>query len=309
MPIESITSLANLVEVENTKAILRRYVGNRPDAISSFTHGLAKMLIHVACHWVKVPAAQLALLQDAKRRLGPERAGMTEASRELLRALSDEHIEQRLLHLPSDLAAEAKRAPQGNIRAALKMQLAVALEILLMAPMRGINLGDLRLDRHIVEPGGSRGEMFIILVDDETKNGQPMEFPLPRESADLVRLYLRRFRPRLCAADVLWVFPNKNGGHKSQATLCQQLETVIWQRVGIRMSIHKFRHYAGSSSIEAEPGNFEQPRLVLGHVSTKTTSTYYTGRKTALAVRHYSSLVVAKRQKLRTRRPGRRKPR
>ena len=81
----------------------------------------------------------------------------------------------------------------------------------MMTAMRSINLATLRLDQHIVQPGGTRGEMFIVLPAGEVKNSQPMEYPIPAESAALIRSYMRDYRPRLCGAESPWLFPGRGG--------------------------------------------------------------------------------------------------
>ena len=162
---------------------------------------LAKALVLIAKDWVGFDQAQLDQLKGLHRRLGPERSGLTEKNRAALRQLDDDRNKALLIRLPQRLFDEACRKDRGDIRTAVTVQIALAIELLLMAPMRMGNLINLRLDRHVVRPGGKHGPLHLVVPGTETKNGEEIEYPLPSESRELLEEYLKRFRPRLAPED------------------------------------------------------------------------------------------------------------
>ena len=68
----------------------------------------------------------------------------------------------------------------------MQLQLALAIEILLVAPMRLRNLSRLELGRHLQQAGRGRNSHWAIVIPgEEVKNGQPIELPLPERSVQL----------------------------------------------------------------------------------------------------------------------------
>jgi hypothetical protein len=53
-----LTSLANLVDPETFKALLRRRWRDDGEKLSAYTHGVAGTLIAIAAEWVKAPAGR-----------------------------------------------------------------------------------------------------------------------------------------------------------------------------------------------------------------------------------------------------------
>jgi integrase len=153
--------------------------------------------------------------------------------------------------LPRTLVDEAARWPKGSPRAAVQMQLAVAIEILLKAPMRSINLIGLRLDRHILRPRGPGGVVHVRLDATETKAKRAQEFELAGESRILFDRYLAAFRPILADVDCPFLFPGADRRTaKAQSTLAKQIVDAIARHVGVHMTIHQFRHFCAALLLE-----------------------------------------------------------
>ena len=83
---------------------------------------------------------------------------------------------------------------------------------------------------------------------------------------------------------------------------------MIEQRVGVRMTVHQFRHIAAVFYLEDHPEDFETVRALLGHGWSKTTLVY-AGQSSRRASRAYGNFVVEQREalKLKGRRSRRRK--
>lgn len=297
--IENVTSLADLVAVDAVKEVLRYYLERRNSEPTQFLRDLLKTLIRIARHWVRVDEEHLKGLKDLQHRMGPDRHGLTDKNRACLRQFDDDHNMALLLYLPSAMVETASKQPKDDVRAAVTAQVALAVELLLMAPMRMGNLVRLRLDQHVIRPGGSSGPVHLVVPGSETKAGEEIEYPLSGSTKEMFDTYLRDYRPRLSSEDGPWLFPAKGGGCKAQSTLSQQLSEAIYKHTGLTITPHQFRHIAAKFLLTNEPGNFEGVRQLLAHRNVKSTTTFYTGLQTSNAARHYDSLLERRREELR----------
>jgi len=59
----------------------------------------------------------------------------------------------------------------------------------------------------------------------------------------------------------------------------------------IVLTPHQFRHLSAKIGLDAEPGNFENIRQLLGHKTHKTTTNFYSGINTRRAARHHQRLI------------------
>ena len=100
-------------------------------------------------------------------------------------------------------------------RAALDVQIALAIEILLMCPLRIGNLASLNIERHVAFSRGPKsGIAHLMIPGEQVKNGEPIEVELPAETTKLLVLYLNEFRPRLIKEPNPWLFPGRTGSPK-----------------------------------------------------------------------------------------------
>jgi len=296
--IDRFTSLQDLVSVDAVKAVLTDYVKKSNQGPTTFMRSLATALIHIARHYVRVDADHVDALKDLRRRLGPQREGMTEKNKATLRQFDDESNLLRLLNLPGNLIAEVERGKLPDHRAAVKVQIALAIGILLCAPLRMHNLVGLRLDSHVIRPGGKQGPVHLVVPEDEAKGGQTIEYPLPDWLKDLLDLYLARYRIIICSDACPWLFAVPGGKQKSQQTLSQQLRETVSKYTGLTITPHQFRHLAAKIMLDQNPGQYETVRQFLAHKSTKSTMTFYADLQTPNAARHYDQILSAKHEAL-----------
>ncbi len=294
--INEIKTLDDLVGTEAVKDILRHYLKNNGDEPTSFIQGLAITLIAIAQYWVKVSNDRLTEIKRVKRQLGSQCVGMTDKNRHMLRQFDDDHNHQLLLQLPDQLIQLA--ATQLAAKAAITTQKAIAIETLIMAPIRMASLISLRFDRHLVKPGGNRGQYHLVLPEHETKNGQPYEVQLPKQLSQYIDQYRTQLLPAISGALNPYLFPNKSTGHKAQETLSQQIKETVKKYTGLDLTGHQFRHLSGKFFLEENPGQYESVRQLLGHKHIKTTTAYYTGMNTVEATRVFDDVILKKRKRL-----------
>lgn len=198
-----------------------------------------------------------------------------------------------MLRLPQTLIGLAARNPRPHA-GALQAQTAVAIEILLMAPLRIGNLAQLDLEQNLIRPG--RGQQIHFVVEPaHVKNGEPLDYPLPSQSVALIERYLTEFRPGLAPPGCTALFPGRGGGPKSINALREQICATVHRHTGMRMHPHLFRHAGAKLFLDANPGSYEVVRRVLTHRSITTTTTFYTGLETAAAVRHFDATLLKRR--------------
>src|SRR5216683_1243507 len=286
----TLSSLRGLIEIDAFKSGLRFFLDREGGASTTAIADLASVLKAVARHHVRVEPHHLDQMGSIIRRLAPGRRGLTETNRTRLRSFDDQRNILALLTLPDKLMRQARR--HRNLqRGAVRAQMAVAIEILLMAPVRMSNLTKLDIEQNLVRPGQGKA-LHIVIAAEQVKNRSPLEFPLPPESVDLLDRYIREFRPHLTSPGNTALFPGIAGGSKNQAFFGTQISRTVGAHTGLRVHPHLFRHIGAKLFLDANPGAYEVVRRVLGHRSIDTTTGFYTGLETPAAVRHFDKTIL-----------------
>ena len=176
-------------------------------------HNFALTAIKIAKHWVKAPTEQIEALRAIRREVDPKSTGMTERNRARLRQFDDAENPRRLIDLPEAILRALPRSRPPSYAEAIKVQSALAVGILLAAPMRIKNLASLQLGRHVVRsrPGGAR---HIVVPAAEVKNRMPLAFEVSDGLGELVDAYLTRCRPILIEDLEDLCFQRASGGAK-----------------------------------------------------------------------------------------------
>lgn len=295
VPAERITGLDVLVEVENFKEALRYVLDRKGGSPTEAIYGLATAMKAIARHHVKVPQEHLEQLTRICARIKVRNRGLTEKNRRRLRQFDDPVNVSDLLRLPTLLESLAKRT-RGR-KAAVLMQMATAIELLIMTPVRIGNLAGLRLGENLfwTRPG-HRGRLLLSIPPEDVKNGEPIEFELPKESAELIERYLDDYRPALFDNPDDWVFPGRGGRAKRPGALGSQVRRIIYKHTGLEVNPHLMRHIGAKIYLERYPHAYEVVRRVLGHKSMDTTTQFYTGFESKAAARHFDEVILGLRK-------------
>jgi integrase len=177
------------------------------------------------------------------------------------------------------------------------VQTALAIELLLNAPVRIQNLASIDLERHLVEAGFRDNKaLHLRFPAAEVKNASDLEFPLMPESVKLLDLYLSDWRPLLVAAPSPFLFPGKGPDlPKGNGALSSQIRKLVYAHTRLEMPAHRFRHTAAKIFLDRHPGQYEVVRQLLGHKDINTTISFYAGAESASAARHYAQTVLGLR--------------
>ena len=118
---------------------------------------------------------------------------LTTKNRDRLRPLDDPQMVQKFLSLPSKIREEIEKDKKSPIkRRALRAQMAIAIAILQIMPVRRKNMHEIDIDRHLIERGN---RLYLVFEGDDVKNEEPIDFEFPPETKELVAWYVREYRP------------------------------------------------------------------------------------------------------------------
>ncbi len=307
-PIEELNSLTDLVALDSVKVVLRHYHDQAHGKPNAYAICLGRTLIDIARYHVELPEAELKALKKVVNRLPPVPFDLTEKNKALLRELEADQVRARLIYLPEELVREVKRAlATADFTKFVDAQVAVAVDILLVAPLRAQNLIALNWGRNFKEPEGPRGKLLLYVPKDATKSKRrDLTFEISPDVAETIRWYRREILPRLGGDPAGDLFVTKRGTRKSQETLSQQVTELIEEKVGIPLSPHQFRHVAAMLYLDAHPEDFQTVSDLLGHAWAKSTL-IYAGSSSRRASRVYSDHIVQQREALALRRRPRRR--
>jgi integrase len=294
IPIEELTTLASLVELETFRALLRQRWQQDGRKLTAYTHGMAITLIAIASEWVKAPPQTVATLKALRKKLGALPSGLTEKNKALLRTLDDPRLLIALLQLPDRMWHAARRTKSH--RSFVDLQTALAIDILIHAPVRMQNLSTLQFDVHLHWPQGRRKPALITLGPHETKNKAEHNAELPAALADRLQLYRTEIAPAMIGRTPDTIFLTKAGKTRAQSAIANAIFKAILRHLGFKMTPHQFRHLCAKITLDDNPGAYELLRQKLGHASQKTTTAFYAGIDTLRAGRAHAELVTRLRE-------------
>lgn len=284
-----ITSIATLVALPNAKRILHFMMQRNPDGQSSAVVAqVATLLAKIAKHWVKVDTTHHEKLKRLASRVAVPVSGMTAKNRDRLRVFDDPEMVAAFVCLPDTIQKAVEKDRRAPKLKAHMAQMAAAIAIQIVIPLRRTNLAAIDINRHLV---ANRNGVYLVIPEAETKNREPINFQIPGFALEVVKWYIRDYRPYLVAGESGALFPGRGGALKSPHTLGLQLKKTIKQFLGIDFNIHLFRHAAGKIFLDLNPGNYEVLRQLLRHKSINTTTSAYSGAETRQAGLLYANIV------------------
>lgn len=299
----SITSIAVLVEVPNAKKILNFLMERRGGQATSGVAQMAIFLAKLALHWVEVDPAHHAKLKRLAQRVAVQDTGMTSKNRERLRPFDNDDVVAEFVGLPDTIRKHVEHSKMPIKRKAVLAQMAAAIALQLVIPLRKSNLAAIDLFGHMV---ANRNGVYLVIPEAETKNGAEVNFQIPGFALDVIKWYIREHRPHLLQGESTALFPGRNGGCKSAHTLGLQISETVRKFTGLPFHPHLFRHLAGKIFLDANPGNYEVVRQLLRHKRIDTTTGAYSGAETRRAALMHADLIESLRQ---AHRPAKRRKR
>jgi len=293
--IESLTSLSALVAPDVVEKILDAYWAKNGEMPKAFTINLACRFYAIARETKCVDEAACERLDQMRRDLEDERrGGLTDKNTAFLRQVLTPGVWSRVVNLPMEMM-EAARSQQSYapVRAAVTAQLAAAIAILTVAPVRLANLTAIKLGVNLIKPDGPDSNYWLVFPDYDVKNRVRLQYPLEPYLTGLIDEYVHDFRPTLLRGwNEDWLFPGQRGGAKGKISFSGQITDRIYKAAGLRMTVHQFRHAAGALILQRRPGEYELVRLLLGHLNEQTTINAYIGLENIRASEIFAEIVL-----------------
>ena len=295
VPREELTSLKELLTLDRYIQILQFFKDRSGGKSSPQTQHMAYFLKTVVKRHLKFNDEALIPFEKINRQINPKkkRRGLTRKNRERLRPFDDPEVVKKFLELPWRIRKDVEKDKKSPIkRRALRAQLAVAIAILQIIPVRRRNIHAIEIDKHLIARGK---HLYLVFEEDETKTEEPIDFEIPSEHKDLIAWYVREYRPHLLRIHTNALFPGADAKPKSAGTLAKQVKDIIYDYLGLPFNLHLFRHAGTKIYLDVRPGQYGIPQRVLGHRSSTTTMSVYAGTETKAAGLHFASVLRERR--------------
>jgi integrase len=295
VPIEELTSFSRFLDPNLVERVIDSYREKDGGEPKTYTIDLSWKLLSIARQTRCLDEEGIEQLDELRADLEQDReGGLTEKNLTVIRQVMTASVWGEVLRVPARLMQEARDLKhQAPVKAALRAQLAVAIGILTVAPIRLGNLARIRLEENLIRPSGPLLPYWLVFPNYDVKNRVKLEFDLKERLTKLIDEYVHEHRPALVrGSNAAWLFPGENGRHKTLATLGDQITNAVLDRVGIRVTPHQYRHAAGAIIIRTTQ-DYEFARRVLGHKNVRTTIKFYLGLETAHATERFGDIVRA----------------
>ncbi len=229
--------------------------------------------------------------QKAIATLRVQQVGLSEKNTASLAQFDDPKVVSRFLNYPDALFDIANKA--GGQKSHLLAQAGAAALILMFAPMRIKNLGNLRIDQNL---NWIDKRLHIQVPGHQVKNGMELNFALPHGPSDRIRDYIDRYRSMFQPKANPYLFPGRKGRPKDISALRKQITNTLFKHTGIRLTPHQFRHIAAKLLLDARPGHYEVVRKLLGHKNLSTVYESYSGTETQAAIDLYDEVILDRKR-------------
>ena len=294
IPIDSITSMADLINPTLVEKVIESEWEKAGTEPKSTTIDLGKKLVAVARSVGCLSKEEVQKLEDIRSALEKHRKeGMTSKNMKLIRQVLNGNVWQRVVNYPKELMKRARsQRNRSPLKAAVNAEVAVAIAVQTVAPVRAHNLSTIRLDENLIRPGGLGSPYLLQFPHYDVKNRVDLSFELDQELSDLIDEYINDYRPTLLrGSNADWLFPGTNGNPKSAHLFGIQVSKRIKKATGLSITLHQFRHAAAAIYLRYHPGDYETVRRFLGHRSIQTTIKFYCGLETITASRMFAEVV------------------
>ena len=259
---------------------------------SRTVHNLAANLKAIARHWLKVDDATLTAMTRIVSKLAPPEQGMSDKNRARLRPFDSEDNMKAIVNLPQTIRRHLETSKNANMRKTGLSTAAMAIELLLVAPIRLSNLCQLHLDDNFIKVGD---KVHLFIPKEDVKNRQDLEFELLPETVALLDWY--KANHRKADPQNRYLFAGEGLTHKGLNTLRTQIMETVKAFTGLDVNPHLFRHIACSIYLSKNPGAYEIVRQVLGHRNISTTTNFYAGQEERRARQHFIGTIQKIREK------------
>jgi len=297
----SLTSLDVLVSQENFEKGMRLLFDRKERQKTSHLGDIGGGLISLARHYVLprngTPETDrdtiLARMRLIVSRVSQVAEGLTDKNLDRLMQFESPEAVGRFLNLPAELKREVESGKLPINQANATADVALALEIAIMAPVRNSNLSQIKLDKNLIR---YREGYLLTFQEEEVKNKQRLLFNLPPETCAMIDWYLKTIRANRLKGETDALFLGEDGLKPiAKNTLSTQISKKVFQKTGLKFNVHLIRHATSLMYLNQVPGGHHVLRMVLGHKSIDTTLRSYSGAEAKSAVAHFDKVITGLR--------------
>jgi integrase len=291
--IESLTSLVALLDPDVVERVINAYWEKNGKEPKVYTIDLGWKLLSMA-RQAGLSEAAIERLDDIRASLEEHRhGGLTGKNLKLIRQVLSEGIWSEVVSLPNALMRQARtQQAHAPVKAAVTAQIAVAIAILSVAPVRLSNLISIELEKNLVKPGGPMSPFWLTFPHYDVKNRVNLDFTFDEALTRLIDEYIHDFRPTLVrGSNAAWLFPGVAGDPKTANMFSTQITERIEKATGLRMTVHQFRHACAAIYLKHRPGEYETVRRLLGHRNIQTTISFYCSLETTQASETFGNII------------------
>lgn len=197
--LDSLTSFGALLDPAIVEKVIDDEWEKAGDEPKTTTIDLGKKVVAIARSVGCLDETALEKLGDIRAELEKHRqGGMTPKNMKLIRQVLNDSVWERVVNCPTEMMKRARslkdRAPA---KAAVTAEIAVAIAILTMAPVRAANLAAIRLDENLIKPGGLETPHLLVFPHYDVKNRVDLTFEFDDYLTDLIDEYVQEYRPSL----------------------------------------------------------------------------------------------------------------
>lgn len=305
IPVEELSSLRALVDasvVERALEWLAVRFGGKPAPhlgdIARLAYSIARDLTDATDGDRR--AAEERNLRELKgfcQNLKPAPIGLAPKNRVLLKRFKDPDLLATFVTMPQRVFRQIIVRKDITTADAVRARVALAVEILLHAPLRIQNLHAIDLGVHYKVYGqGPKARVVLEFTAAEVKNSVDLSYPLPPEAAGMVAVFRERLRPLLAQPGNPYLFSGMAQRPTQAMHLSRQIARLTFEMVGLRVTAHQFRHICALLYLQQHPGDYETVRQFLGHKKVETTIRFYAGMEGEAAVALWDATLAKVRQ-------------
>lgn len=285
---DKISGLAVLCTPEHLKAALRPYLPESADRTYAYPHKMAVQITFVTRQYLRMNEEVIAQIRLITSRLGENLpSGMGKRNKSRLAPFDDPAIVRHLLSYPMAERDRAlrKRNPKHRAKG---IERALLASLLINTGIRVQSLRRLQYTKHF---RATPREVFLELLEDDTKTHSAHSLSLPKKTVELLELFVTEHRRYLPGSDGPYLFPGEQGGMRHASSLRNAVGPHIKKHLGIDVSPHLFRHFVAKIVMERDPGMLADISRRLGHKSINTTFGTYLGTEAPAASRRINALL------------------
>ena len=186
---------------------------------------------------------------------------------------------------------EKAKTINNPMRAAKCVERALMVALLINCCLRQQTLRLLELSDFRQARTGDGNRCVLLIPPEKVKNRRQLEFELTDETASILDIFLRDYRPLLPGSEGPYLIPGATGGVRSKSSVEEAISSALLKEIGLTVNPHLIRDIIAKTLVERDPSAYGAVTTLLGHASDITTRAHYLGSETKAAGRYLDGII------------------